>query len=188
MKATTMTNRVIVISGPSGVGKGTIVNEILSKHKNFALSVSATTRAPRVGENDGESYFFLTDAEFDALIANNQMLEYATVHGLNRYGTPREPVELALRAGKNVILEIDVQGALQVKKNLPSCVTFFIQPPSMDELAKRLAGRGTETSEEQETRLNTAIDEIAQASFFDFQVTNDDVSKCAEEVVKLSSR
>lgn len=181
-------SKVLVISGPSGVGKGTVVREILSKHPSYSLSVSATTRAPRSGEIDGRDYFFLTDPEFDDLVADGKMLEYAVVHGEKRYGTPKEPVLVALSSGHSVILEIDVQGALQVKKNMPSCITVFIHPPTMDELATRLANRGTESKAEQETRLSTAIQELEQAKQFDFQVINDDVSKCAEEVVKLSSR
>ncbi len=183
-----MSNRVVVISGPSGVGKGTVVREILKSHKNFQLSVSATTRAPRPGEVDGREYFFLTDAEFEQMVADQQMLEYATVHGTKHYGTPKAPVIAALESGKSVILEIDVQGAMQVKRNMPDCITVFIAPPSIQELAQRLAGRGTETETEQQVRLATADSELLQADQFDFQVINADVSKCAEEVVKLVSR
>lgn len=183
-----MNSVVLVISGPSGVGKGTVVREILQTEKNFELSVSATTREPRPGEINGKDYFFLTDQQFDDLVANGEMLEHAVVHGSKKYGTPKRPVMEALKNKHSVILEIDVQGAIQVKQNLPESITVFIEPPSMDELASRLAGRATETREEQLLRMSTALSEIKLAKTFDFRVINNDVSKCAEEVVKLVTR
>lgn len=174
-----------VIAGPTAVGKGTVVTYIKEHFPNVHLSVSATTRKPRPGEVDGVNYFFLTSQEFDDLIDSGQMLEYATVHGSNKYGTPRKPVEQALADGKLVILEIDIQGARQVKKALPSARTIFIAPPSWDELVRRLTSRGTESADEQAIRLETAREELAAQSEFDFVVINDEVARCASEVVEL---
>jgi guanylate kinase len=180
-----MTNRLTVIAGPTAVGKGTVVKYILEHYPNVHLSVSATTRAPRPGEVEGESYFFLTHEQFDEMIAAGDMLEYAVVHGANKYGTPRLPVTRALESGKQVILEIDIQGARQVKQRLPEAKLVFIAPPSWDELVKRLVGRGTETPEEQARRLETAKSELAARDEFDFVVINDVVARCASEVVDL---
>lgn len=182
-----MTSRLAVIAGPTAVGKGTVVRHLLAEHPEFKLSVSATTRSPRPGEIDGVDYFFWTQDRFDEAIANNELLEYATVHGLNRYGTPRKPVEKALARGENVVLEIDIQGAQQVKAAMPEAVTIFIQPPSWDELVRRLSTRGTEDAAEQEKRLATAKVELASANDFDYQVVNDEVAKCAAQVVELMS-
>jgi guanylate kinase len=180
-----MTNRLAVIAGPTAVGKGTVVRHILANYPDIALSVSATTRQPRPGEIDGVDYFFWTQEQFDAAIAAGEMLEYAVVHGKNKYGTPRKPVESALAAGKSVILEIDIQGAWQVRESMPGARLIFIQPPSWDELVRRLTSRGTETEAEQEIRLETAKAELAAAKDFDFQVVNDEVAECAAEVVNL---
>ena len=163
------------------------MREILSHHRDFQLSISATTRAPRPGELDGREYFFLSDEAFNAIVDSGEMLEHAVVHGSKQYGTPKQPVLTALAAGNSVILEIDVQGAMQVKKNMPECLTIFIAPPNMLQLEKRLAGRGTESELEQQIRLATAETEMRLAKNFDFQVINEDVSKCAEEVVKLAT-
>jgi len=182
-----MTSRLAVIAGPTAVGKGTVVRHLLAEHPEFKLSVSATTRSPRPGEIDGIDYFFWTKARFDEAIANNELLEYATVHGLNRYGTPRKPVEEALARGENIVLEIDIQGAKLVKAAMPEAVTIFILPPSWDELVRRLSTRGTEDSAEQEKRLLTAKVELAAADDFDYQVVNDEVAKCAAQVVELMS-
>lgn len=182
-----MTSRLAVIAGPTAVGKGTVVRHLLAEHPEFQLSVSATTRSPRPGERDGVDYFFWTQARFDEAIANNELLEYATVHGLNRYGTPRKAVEEALALGKHVVLEIDIQGARQVKAAMPEAVTIFIQPPSWEELVRRLSSRGTEDEAEQEKRLATARIELASADDFDYQVINDEVAKCAAQVVELMS-
>lgn len=178
-------NRLLVLAGPTAVGKGTVARYIVDHNPDVQLSVSATTRSARPGEVDGVHYFFLTDAEFDALIADGQMLEYAVVHGTNRYGTPKAPVEAALALGKNVLLEIDIQGARQVKQALPEAITVFLAPPSWDELVRRLEGRGTENTEQQARRLETAREELAAQGEFDHVLVNDEVAKCAAEVVEL---
>ncbi|MFM6965810.1 MAG: guanylate kinase [Rhodoluna sp.] len=180
-----MTNQLIVLAGPTAVGKGTVVKYILEHYPNVHLSVSATTRAPRPGEVEGESYYFLSHEQFDELIASGDMLEYAVVHGQNKYGTPKQPVLAALQSGKPVILEIDIQGARQVKASMPEAKLVFIAPPSWDELVKRLQGRGTESEEEQARRLETAKAELAAQSEFDHVVINDEVARCASEVVDL---
>ena len=180
-----MTNQLIVLAGPTAVGKGTVVRHILENYPNVHLSVSATTRAPRPGEIDGQSYYFLTHEEFDKQIAAGEMLEYAVVHGQNKYGTPKQPVLAALKSGKKVILEIDIQGARQVKKSMPEAKLVFIAPPSWDELVQRLHGRATESAEEQARRLETAKLELAAQSEFDYVVINDEVARCASEVVDL---
>jgi guanylate kinase len=180
-----MTNQLIVLAGPTAVGKGTVVKYILENYPNVHLSVSATTRSPRPGEVEGESYYFLTHEQFDNMIVAGNMLEYAVVHGQNKYGTPKQPVLAALASGKQVILEIDIQGARQVKTTMPEAKLVFIAPPSWDELVKRLQGRGTETAEEQARRLETAKDELAAQSEFDYVVINDEVARCASEVVDL---
>ena len=180
-----MTNQLIVLAGPTAVGKGTVVKYILEHYPNVHLSVSATTRAPRPGEVEGESYYFLTHEQFDEMIAAGDMLEYAVVHGQNKYGTPKRPVVAALAAGRQVILEIDIQGARQVKKAWPEAKLVFIAPPSWDELVSRLKGRGTETAEEQARRLETAKLELSAQDEFDYVVINDEVARCASEVVDL---
>jgi guanylate kinase len=180
-----MTNQLIVLAGPTAVGKGTVVKYILEHYPNVHLSVSATTRAPRPGEVEGESYYFLTHEQFDDMIAAGDMLEYAVVHGQNKYGTPKQPVVAALAAGRQVILEIDVQGARQVKKAWPEAKLVFIAPPSWEELVSRLKGRGTETAEEQAKRLETAKLELSAQDEFDYVVINDEVARSASEVVDL---
>ena len=179
--------KLLVIAGPTAVGKGTVARRILETNSDIVLSVSATTRQPRKGEVDGESYFFLSDAEFDRLIESGEMLEFAVVHGTHRYGTPRQPVLAAIEAGKNVLLEIDIQGARQVKEQMPEAITVFIAPPSWEELVRRLEGRGTEDSVEMERRLATARIELQAQGQFDHVVINDDVAKCAQSVVELLS-
>ena len=174
-----------VISGPTAVGKGTVVRYLLEHFDDIHLSVSATTRDPRPGEIDGVDYFFLNREEFELLIETGQMLEYATVHGINFYGTPRQPVETAIAAGKHVILEIDIQGARQVKASRPETKTIFIAPPTWDDLVARLKGRGTESEAEQATRLTTARVELEAQKEFDFVVINDEVARCAHEVLEL---
>jgi len=183
-----MANRLMVISGPTAVGKGTVIRYILEHHPEIKLSVSATTRAPRPGEIDGVAYHFLSLEEFDAKIAAGQMLEYAVVHGTNKYGTLREPVEAALAAGQLMILEIDIQGARQVKQAMPEANLVFIAPPSWEELVSRLTGRGTETAEEQARRLETAREELAAQSEFDHVVINDEVADCALRIVDLMQK
>ena len=180
-----LNHKLLVLAGPTAVGKGTVAKHIIEHNPQVVLSVSATTRAPRPGEIDGVSYFFLTDAEFDELIATDQMLEFAVVHGKHRYGTPRQPVEAALAEGKAVLLEIDIQGARQVKQRMPQATSVFLAPPSWDELVRRLEGRGTEDSAEMARRLETARVELAAQGEFDHVIVNDEVAKCAAAVVRL---
>ena len=177
--------RLTVIAGPTAVGKGTVVKHLLQEHPEIQLSISATTRLPRAGEVDGVDYFFVSHEQFDEMIKNGKLLEYAVVHQNNKYGTPKEPVEQALNLGKQIILEIDIQGAEQVKKVMPSANLIFILPPSFEELKKRLTGRGTESAEEIEIRLQTAVLELESAQSFDHQVINTDVAQCAQEVLDL---
>jgi guanylate kinase len=181
----TGSGKLVVMAGPSAVGKGTLASHIVENFPGFALSVSATTRAPRAGEIDGVSYIFLNSEQFMQRVDSGMMLEWATVHGANSYGTPREPVELSLSRGLNVILEIDVQGAFQVKKAFPEAVLVFVNPPSFEELRARLDKRGTESEQDKQIRLETAKSVLAQAGMFDFSVINDEVSRCAQEVVDL---
>jgi guanylate kinase len=180
-----LNHHLLVLAGPTAVGKGTVARYIIENNPDVMLSVSATTRAPRDGEVDGQHYFFLSDNEFDGLIADEQMLEYAVVHGKHRYGTPKAPVEAALEAGKLVLLEIDIQGARQVKRAMPEATTVFLAPPSWDELVRRLQGRGTESPEDQAVRLETAKSELAAQNEFDQVIVNDEVAKCASKVVEL---
>lgn len=177
--------KAIVVAGPSGVGKGTVVAELRRRWPAVWLSVSATTRAARPGERDGEHYFFITPTEFDELVATNGMLEWAWVHRTDRYGTPRTPVEEHLTAGVPVVLEIDLQGARQVRKTLPEAVFVFLAPPSAEELEARLRGRGTETEEQITRRLVTAREELAAADEFDHVVVNHTVSQAAHELAGL---
>ncbi len=177
--------RLVVLAGPTAVGKGTVAGYIRQHHPDVLLSVSATTRGPRPGEVDGVHYYFVDDAEFDGLIARGELLEWAQVHNASRYGTPRPPVEAALASGRSVLLEIDLQGARQVRAAMPDAVLVFLQPPSWEELVRRLIGRGTETPEEQSRRLETARVELAAQDEFDELVVNDDVSRAAQEVVDL---
>ena len=178
-------SRLVVLAGPTAVGKGTVADHIKQHHPEIHLSISATTRPPRPGEIDGEHYFFVEDAEFDRLIADDELLEHATVHNRYRYGTPRRPIEDALATGRTVLLEIDLQGARQVRAAEPSATLVFLLPPSWDELVHRLVGRGTEGDEERARRLRTAKGELAAQNEFDFRVVNDDVASAAREVVEL---
>ena len=178
--------RLIVLAGPTAVGKGTVAAHIKEHHPEILLSVSATTRAPRPGEVDGEHYFFVDDTEFDRLIADGELLEYATVHNTHRYGTPRAPIEAALAEGRTVLLEIDLQGARQVRAAAPDANLVFLLPPSWDELVQRLVGRGTEDAEERARRLKTARVELASQGEFDHRVVNDDVARAAAEVAALA--
>ena len=179
-------SRLVVLAGPTAVGKGTVAAHIAQQHPEIHLSVSATTRAPRPGEVEGRHYYFVDDAEFDRLVADGELLEHATVHNRFRYGTPRAPIEAALAEGKTVLLEIDLQGARQVRDAEPSAMLVFLLPPSWDELVQRLVGRGTEGAEERTRRLRTAKVELAAQGEFDFRVVNDDVARAAEEVVALT--
>ena len=177
--------RLVVVAGPTAVGKGTVVARIREKHPEVRFSVSATTRSPRPGEVDGVHYFFVSDLEFDRLVADKEMLEWAVVHGQNRYGTPRRPILDALEKGDSIILEIDIQGARQVKAALPEAILVFLLPPSWEELVRRLQSRGTESAEEQARRLETAKTEFEAQFEFDETIVNDDVDVAAEAVVHL---
>lgn len=180
-------SRLLVLAGPTAVGKGTVAAYIQEHHPELLLSVSATTRAPRPGERDGVHYFFVDDDEFDRLVADGALLEHATVHNRHRYGTPRAPIEKALAEGRSVLLEIDLQGARQVRAADPSATLVFLLPPSWDELVDRLVGRGTEDAEERARRLRTARVELAAQTEFDYLVVNDAVARAAREVVDLVS-
>lgn len=178
-------SRLVVLAGPTAVGKGTVSRHIREQYPDVLLSVSATTRPPRVGEIDGEHYYFVSDAEFDAMIERGEFLEYATVHNAYRYGTPRPPIDRALAAGHSVLLEIDLQGARSVRAAMPEALLVFLLPPSWEELVRRLIGRGTESAEEQARRLETAKIELAAQDEFDVKVVNHDVGQAAREVVEL---
>jgi guanylate kinase len=174
-----------VVSGPTAVGKGTVVARLRESHPEVFVSVSATTRPPRPGERDGVHYHFVSDATFDGLVADGELLEWAVVHGTHRYGTPRRPVLEALAAGRNAILEIDLAGARQVRSQLPEARLVFLEPPSWAELVRRLTGRGTESTEQQDRRLVTARAELAAASEFDAVVVNTDVDQAVADIVAL---
>ncbi|MBN9181960.1 MAG: guanylate kinase [Microbacterium sp.] len=179
-------SRLIVLAGPTAVGKGTVAAHVKEHHPEILLSVSATTRPPRPGEVEGEHYFFVDDAGFDEMVASDALLEHATVHNKYRYGTPRAPIEEALAAGRTVLLEIDLQGARQVRAADPSATLVFLLPPSWDELVHRLVGRGTEDDEERARRLRTAKVELAAQAEFDYRVVNDSVPRAAAEVATLA--
>jgi len=175
----------IVLAGPSGVGKGTVASGVRSRRPDTFVSISVTTRSPRPGEVDGEHYFFISEADFDRMIDDSELLEWALVHGQHRYGTPRQPVDDAIEAGKPVLLEIDVQGAMSVKQAMPEIRLVFLLPPSWDALVDRLATRGTEDEHQQKRRLETAEHELALAERFDVSVVNDDVSDAVHFVLEL---
>lgn len=175
----------VVLVGPSGVGKGTVVNHILRHHPEVHLSISATTRDPRPGEVDGLNYYFLDPGEFDALISSGALLEWAEVHGSNKYGTPRGPIDAALSQGKSVLFEIDLQGARNIRKSMPEARLVFLLPPDWDELVRRLRTRGTETEEEISRRLESAFGELQAQDEFDVRIINRDVTEAAQQVVDL---
>ncbi len=170
-----------VISGFSGAGKGTVVKKLLEKSDDFCLSISMTTRDPRPGEEDGVSYFFVTKEKFEETIAANGLIEYAQFAG-NYYGTPRKYVEEKLAEGKNVILEIEMQGARNIRKLYPDSLMLFITPPTADELERRLRSRGTETEEKIQARLSRAYEESDGIDLYDFIIINDDLDKCVSDV------
>lgn len=176
--------RLTVLSGPSGVGKGTVVAEVRRLFPHVWVSVSCTTRKPRPGESDGVQYHFVTDAQFDELIASGELLEYATFAG-NRYGTPRKPVDQHLAAGRPTVLEIELQGARQIRESMPEAQFVLLAPPSMTELRDRLVGRRTEGLPDLEARLARAEIELAAADEFDSVIINDDVARAAGELVRL---
>jgi guanylate kinase len=172
---------LIVISGFSGVGKGTAMKRLLEKYDSYALSISATTRAPRAGEQDGREYFFKTVPEFEQMIADNQLIEHACYVG-NYYGTPRAYVESQMKAGKNVILEIEIQGALNIKKQYPQAVLMFMVPPSAEVLRDRLTGRGTESAEVIAARLKRAVEEAEGVDQYEYIIVNDDLEDCVDAI------
>lgn len=175
----------VVVSGPTAVGKGTVVRALVAAHPEVVVSRSVTTRPPRPKERDGVDYDFVSEAQFDALVAQGGLLEWAVVHGRHRYGTPRQPVVEAVAAGHTVVLEIDLQGARQVRTTWPEARQVFLAPPSWDELVRRLRGRGTETPDQQARRLETARVELASADEFDAVVVNDTVERAVESLVGL---
>lgn len=176
--------RLTVLAGPTAVGKGTVSAFVRERYPEVWLSVSVTTRRPRPGEVDGVHYVFVTDEQFQAMDARGELLEKACVHGRAWYGTPRAPVEQALVEGRPALLEIDLQGARQVRASMPEALFVFLAPPSWDELVRRLVGRGTETPEEREARLITARAELAAEPEFDITIVNDQVERATAELVR----
>ena len=173
---------LIVVSGFSGSGKGTLMKELLARYPDtYALSVSATTRAPREGEADGREYFFVSKDEFEKMIAKGELIEYAR-YVENYYGTPREYVEKMLNEGRDVILEIEIQGALKVKKAFPDTLLLFVTPPDATELKNRLVGRGTETLDVIKSRLDRACEEAEGMDSYDYLIVNDDLNECVEKM------
>lgn len=178
---------MVVLAGPTAVGKGTVAAWIRRYHPEIFVSVSATTRPPRPGEIEGRHYQFVDEAEFDRLVAAGEFLEYAVVHGRAKYGTLRRPVREQLAAGRSVLLEIDLQGARLVRAAMPEALFVFLAPPSWAELERRLVGRGTESAAERQARLDTARVELAARGEFDVTIVNDDVRRASEELVSLTS-
>jgi guanylate kinase len=178
-------SRLVVLAGPTAVGKGSVAADIRKCHPEVWISVSATTRAPRPAERHGVHYLFVSDTEFDDMVAGGELLEWAVVHGAARYGTPRAPVADALAAGRPAMLEIDLQGARQVRATMPEALFVFLRPPSWDELVRRLVGRDTESGPERERRLETAVAELAAESEFDVTIVNHEVHDAAEQLVAL---
>jgi guanylate kinase len=177
--------RLAVLAGPTAVGKGTVAAFVRAHHPEVWISVSVTTRRPRPGEVHGRHYWFVTDDDFDRLVAAGDLLEWAVVHKKARYGTPRKPVLEALQDGRPALLEIDLQGARQVRQSMPEALFVFLKPPSWEELVRRLVGRGTESEEERVRRLETAREELAAEPEFDATVVNTEVHLAAEELVAL---
>ena len=176
--------KLIIVSGFSGAGKGTLMNAIMEQFDTYALSISATTRAPRPGEIEGVNYFYKTDDEFKKMIDNNELIEYAGYVG-HYYGTPRKFVEEKLESGKDVFLEIEIQGAMKVKTQYPDAVLMFVTPPSAEELRSRLINRGTETMDVINARLERAIQEAEGVEAYDYIVINDNLQECVETVDKI---
>ena len=178
-------SRLVVLAGPTAVGKGTVAACVRQDHPDIWISVSVTTRRPRPGEVDGLHSHFFEDAEFDRLVAEDGLLEWAVVHRTARYGTPRAPVEEHLAAGQSALLEIDLQGARQVRERMPEALMVFLAPPSQSELERRLVGRGTEDAEERARRLETAREEMAAEAEFDVTIVNTDVETACKALVDL---
>ncbi|NBX70500.1 MAG: guanylate kinase [Actinobacteria bacterium] len=179
-----MATHLVVLSGPSGVGKSSVIQAALKELPQTWLSVSATTREPRPGEVHGVNYFYVTNEEFDQMISEDNLLEWAEFAG-NRYGTPRAPVEDKLAQNIPVLLEIELQGAKQVRKSMPDAVLVFLTPPSWNDLESRLEGRGTESPQQVADRLAVAQHELDSADFFDYSITNDEVARAAAELVSF---
>ena len=177
--------RLTVLAGPTAVGKGTIAAYVRTHFPGVWFSVSMTTRRPRPGEVDGVHYHFVDDHEFDRLVEAGEFLEYAVVHGAAKYGTPRGPVERVISDGRDALLEIDLQGARQVRDTWPEALFVFLAPPSWDELVRRLVGRGTESEDERRRRLDTAVAELEAESEFDVTIVNHEVHAAATELVAL---
>lgn len=175
---------LVVVSGFSGAGKGTLMKALLEKYDNYALSISATTRNPREGEVHGREYFFLSVEEFEELIAKDQLIEYAQ-YVKNYYGTPRSYVEEKMAEGKDVILEIEIQGALKVKEKFPETLLIFVVPPSAKVLKDRLVGRGTETMEVINDRMRRAVEESEEMGSYDYILVNDDLEKAVDDLHRL---
>ena len=175
---------LIVVSGFSGAGKGTLMKKLMQDYDNYALSISATTRQPRVGEEDGREYFFRTKEEFEKMIAKDELIEYAR-YVENYYGTPRTYVEQQLEAGKDVILEIEIQGALKVKEKYPDALMLFLVPPDAQTLKERLVGRGTETADVIHDRLERAAQEAQEMGSYEYIIVNDDLDTCVKQVHEL---
>ncbi len=176
--------RLYILSGPSGSGKDTVLKQVLSLHPEIMLSISSITRDMREGEIEGEKYHFISREEFEQLIKDDMLLEYNVFVG-NYYGTPKAPVQKAISEGTDVILEIDVNGAEQIKKKMPEAVSIFIMPPSVEELRRRLSGRGTDSQEVIEKRMKSALTEIKRAINYDYIVVNDVIEKAAEDVISV---
>jgi guanylate kinase len=177
--------RLTVLAGPTAVGKGSVSADIRAHHPEIWISISVTTRAPRPGEQDGVHYWFVSEPEFDRMVEQDELLEWAVVHGAARYGTPREPVEEMLDRGRPALLEIDLQGARQVHAAMPVALMVFLAPPSWEEVVRRLVGRGTEGEVERERRLASARRELAAEQEFDVTIVNTRIHDAAEELVAL---
>jgi guanylate kinase len=184
-ESTPTPTRLVVLAGPTAVGKGTVAAAVRERHPDVWISVSATTWAPRPGEVHGVHYWFVSDEEFDRMIEADELLEWAVVHKAARYGTPRKPVEEALAAGRPSMLEIDLQGARLVRDAMPEALFVFLRPPSWEELVRRLVGRGTESEEERARRLDTAREEMAAENEFDETIVNHEVHDAADQLVAL---
>ena len=176
--------KLIILTGPSGVGKGTVIKEILGKYKNIWLSISATTREPREGEKEGENYYYLSEENFKEMIKQNLFLEWAQFAG-NYYGTPLSFVNEKIKSGFTVLLEIEVEGAKQIKEKFPNCLSIFLLPPDKTELERRIRNRGTESEEAIQKRLSRASYEISSSNQFDFEVINHNIDETTKNIIKL---